>query len=180
VAARGEGAIRIRGLWVGGGGLVRDGVLLAPPTAYSQRLVVVDDRRAIGAFAYLRGHVWREVQADAQGIAWNRAGFYRPRYETRSELFIDTRWLNRFPSGNFGFKASLTHEYRSRTLFAGALGPLAAPDSRIVSMLIEIRILRGVASWQLRNLLGFPYEVVPGIQAPRVTNIYGVRWEFWN
>jgi hypothetical protein len=37
-----------------------------------------------------------------------------------------------------------------------------------------------VASWQIRNVLGTRNYEWPNYLAPRTTNFYGVRWEFWN
>jgi hypothetical protein len=54
------------------------------------------------------------------------------------------------------------------------------PGYRTVSTLIEIRILQAKLFWNLRNILGERYQLVPGYQLPRITNLYGVRWEFWN
>jgi hypothetical protein len=46
--------------------------------------------------------------------------------------------------------------------------------------LLELRLQNAVISWQFRNLLGVRYEPIPGFNAPRPINVYGVRWEFWN
>ena len=45
---------------------------------------------------------------------------------------------------------------------------------------MPIRVLSAVVSYQFRNLLGERYTQVPGFAAPRQTQFYGVRWEFWN
>ncbi len=54
------------------------------------------------------------------------------------------------------------------------------PHSNIYSALLEIRILRGVATYQVRNMLSTPYQIVPDFFMPRAIGIYGLRWEFWN
>lgn len=51
---------------------------------------------------------------------------------------------------------------------------------RTVSTLIQVRILTAEVFWNFRNLLGERYQQIPGYPLPRLTNIYGVRWEFWN
>jgi hypothetical protein len=45
---------------------------------------------------------------------------------------------------------------------------------------LEIRILRGVLNYQLRNALNRRYELVPGLRMPGAINFYGLRWEFAN
>jgi hypothetical protein len=46
--------------------------------------------------------------------------------------------------------------------------------------LLEIRIGTAVISWETRNILAQIYETYPGYVIPRLVNLYGVRWEFWN
>jgi hypothetical protein len=139
---------------------------------------------ATGATAALRGRLYKAVNVDAWGVAWtDTTGLYRPRYQTRSELYIQTNLLDRFPRGNFGLLASLAHEYRSNARFANA-----DPDSlvrtaigfRSVTFKLEIRIQTAIVSYQFRNLLQESYAQVPGFRLPRQTQFYGVRWDFWN
>jgi len=35
-------------------------------------------------------------------------------------------------------------------------------------------------SWQYRNIVGTNRALVPGFLMPRQTNLYGVRWDFFN
>ncbi|MDQ3995388.1 MAG: hypothetical protein M3303_00030, partial [Gemmatimonadota bacterium] len=136
---------------------------------------------ATGAFATVRGRVWGPLYADLSGIQWqDGGGFYRPRYQARSELYVLTTLPKRFPSGNFGLLASLVHEYRSHTLFPTAAGADRAGGYRVLSGLIEIRILQAVLTYQYRNLLIEDYVTVPDYLMPRQSQFYGVRWEFWN
>ena len=94
---------------------------------------------------------------------------------------MSTNWLSRFPSGNFHIKASVVHEYRTETLFPIANGGVLTADPyRIVSTLLEIRLLDAVLSWQFRNAFGYPYQQIPGFNNPRAVNFYGVRWDFFN
>jgi hypothetical protein len=51
---------------------------------------------------------------------------------------------------------------------------------RTVSTLLQVRILTAEIFWNFRNILGERYSQIPGYRLPRLTNIYGVRWEFWN
>jgi hypothetical protein len=182
---RGEAAIRVWGLWLGGGLVRRDSALLLPPQVFGQQYVAVGSSSATGVLATIRGRLFKAIRADMMAIRWNDStGFYRPRYETRSEVYLATNWLSRFPSGNFGVLMSLSHDYRSKTLFPLAGTPsvevTSVPDSRIYNFRLEIRIVSAVLSYQFRNLRGDPYELVPGYLMPRQNQFYGVRWEFWN
>lgn len=181
----GEAAIRVFGLWLGGGILYRDSLLLVPPKVYGSQYVAAGEGAATGIMAKVDGTIYQALRANIVGIRWNdSAGFYRPRYQARSEIYLATNWLSRFPSGNLGILASIYDEYRSKTFFpiSGTSGATVTtvPQSQILSFRLEIRILSAVLSYQFRNLLGAPYQFVPGFAMPRLNQYYGVRWEFWN
>ena len=178
--ARGEVGLRLGGLWAIGGVLLRDSVVLAPPTQFTLGLVPTPESEARGGFLALRGRVWRSIHTDAWAVAWDSAGPYRPRYQSRADLFLRTRWLSRFPTGNFGILVLGRHEYRSRVSFPTIDGPLHAEGGSTISTLLEIRLLDAVLSWQFRNVVGSYIDHVPGFFLPRSTSVYGVRWEFWN
>jgi hypothetical protein len=173
----------VLGLWLIGGIIRRDSSLLFPPRVFGKPYIAVASPAATGFTAAIRGPLYKALGADISAIRWNdSSGFYRPQYETRSEIYLATNWLSRFPSGNFGVRASLAHEYRSRTLFpiSGAAGIASVPDSRTYNFHLEFRIVSAVLDYQFRNIRGDPYQTVPGYMMPRLTQFYGVRWEFWN
>lgn len=182
---RAEAAIRFFGLWFGGGVVRRDSILLLPPRVFGP-YEPVEEPSATGITARIEGRLYKALRANITGIRWNdSSGFYRPRYQTRSEIYLATNWLSRFPSGNFGVLAALSHEYRSKTLYplsqsAGAFAVTSVPDSRTYNFHLEIRIVSAVLSYQYRNIRGDPYQLVPGYLMPRLNQFYGVRWEFWN
>jgi hypothetical protein len=182
---RAEAAIRFFGLWLGGGIIRRDSVLLLPPRVFGP-YGAVEEPAATGFTGRIEGTLYKALRANITGIRWNdSSGFYRPRYQARSEIYLATNWLSRFPSGNFGVLASLSHEYRSKTLYplsqdAGAIAVTSVPDSRVYNFHLEIRIVSAVLSYQFRNIRGDPYQLVPGYLMPRLNQFYGVRWEFWN
>jgi hypothetical protein len=178
---RGEAGIRLRDLWLSGGVLRRDSVRADAPTIFRRTTSSFIEPSAEGVFATVRGRIWKALYAEAQGIQWNDTGsYYRPRHQTRSELYISTSLLDKFPSGNFHLLASAVHEYRSSTLWPDTEGPIRVLGYRTVSTLLQVRILSAEVFWNLRNILGERYSHIPGYAAPRITNIYGVRWEFWN
>jgi hypothetical protein len=137
---------------------------------------------ATATTAALRGRLWRAVNVDAWAVAWNdTAGLYRPRYQTRAELYIQTNLLERFPRGNFGLLTSLAHEYRSGARFATTGDSVrTAIGFRTLDFKLELRIQSAVVSYQFRNMLQENYAQVPGFFLPRQTQFYGVRWDFWN
>ena len=183
---RAEAGIRLLGFWLSGGILRRDSVLLVPPRVFGSSFdVSVEVPSATGVVAAVRGTLYGPLKVNLSGIRWNdSSALYQPRYQTRSEVYVSTNWLSRFPTGNFGIVASATHEYRSSTRFPATLTSgeaiIAVPDSRTYNFLLEVRIVSAVLSYQFRNVRGDLYQLVPGYLMPRQTQFYGVRWEFWN
>ena len=177
---------RLRDVWLTGGVMKRGKTTLLSPalfgTEYAQSAAVRTEGAVSGRTIAARGRLWRAVNVDAWAIAWNDStGFYRPRYQTRSELYIQTNLLDRFPNGNFGLLTSLAHEYRSTSRFpVSADSVRIAPGYRMISFKLEIRIQTAVVSYQFRNLIQEKYAQVPGFPYPRQSQFYGVRWEFWN
>jgi hypothetical protein len=182
IAGRAEAGVRLGRVWFTGGALMRDTALLVAPIAFDTAFQPISEGRLTGTFATIRGKFLGDLGLDVVGVRWNTEGFYRPQYQTRSQLYIDTQWRSSVPSGNLNILAAVTHEYRSRTFFPVAAPgiPEASDVYRTWGLLLEVRILRAVLSYQFRNILGFPYEQVPGYLMPRQTNFYGVRWNFVN
>ena len=184
--SRAEAGVRVRDLWLSVG-LLRRGptTLLAPAefnTRYARATAVRAEGEATGRTIGARGRLWRGINADAWAVAWkDSAGFYRPQYQTRSELYIQTNLLDKFPNGNFGLLTSLVHEYRSSSRFPMAADTVRlAPGYRALTFKLEIRVQTAVVSYQFRNLLQEKYAQVPGYNLSRQTQFYGVRWDFWN
>ncbi|HKH90209.1 MAG TPA: Plug domain-containing protein [Gemmatimonadaceae bacterium] len=183
---RAEAGVRLGELWISGGLIRRGATTLLPPAELIRDTVIGTavrlEGKATARTVAMRGRLFKSLYADAWGIAWDdTTGLYRPRYQSRGELYIQTNLLNRFPSGNFGLFASLAHEYRSTVRFAlPGTGLITAGDVRTVAFRLEIRVQTAVVSYQFRNLLQERYQLVPGFYLPRQTQFYGVRWDFWN
>ncbi len=183
---RAEAGIRVGEVWVSGGVLRRGATSLLAPTeldsAASRPGALRVEGEATGTTAALRGRLYRALYVDAWAVRWNDStGLYRPQYQTRAELYLQTNLLNRFPRGNFGLLGSLAHEYRSNARFATSDDAIrVAPGFRTVAFKLEIRIQTAVVSYQFRNLLQERYAQVPGYFLPRQMQFYGVRWDFWN
>lgn len=181
-----EAGVRFRDLWLSAGMLRRGATTLLAPaeidSTYARAAAVRTEREATGRMVSARGRLWRGVNVDAWAVAWSDStGYYRPRYQTRSELYIQTNLLDRFPGGNFGVLTSLAHEYRSSTRFpTSADSSRTASGYRTLTFKLEIRVQTAVISYQFRDLLQEKYSQIPGYNLPRQTQFYGVRWDFWN
>ena len=180
--ARAEAGLRAGGLWLTGGVLRRGPVMLDAPRIFRSTTSDTVGGTLLGTFATIRGRLWKAIYADAQAMRWNDTGsVYRPRYQTRSEVYVSTSMLDRFPTGDFHMLFSLVHEYRSSILWPDSTaGLIRVKGYRTVSTLLQFRILSAEVFWNVRNWFGERYQQVPGYRAPRITNVYGVRWEFWN
>jgi hypothetical protein len=185
---RAEAGVRLHELWFIGGVLRRGATTLLPAagldedSSYSRSGAVRVEDAATAATAAIRGRLYGPIHADAWAVVWSDStGLYRPKYQTRSELYLQTNLLQRFPRGNFGLLTSLAHEYRSSSRFAQADGSVRTVSGfRTLSFQLEIRIQTAVVSYQFRNVLQDRYAEVPGFIMPRQTQFYGVRWDFWN
>jgi len=185
---RAEAGVRVKDLWLIGGVLRRGATTLLPAagldedSSYSRSGAARVEGAATATTAAIRGRLYGPLYADAWAVVWSDStGLYRPRYQTRSELYLQTNLLQRFPRGNFGLLTSLAHEYRSTTHFAQADGNIRDVSGfRTLAFKLEIRIQTAVVSYQFRNLIQSRYAEVPGFIMPRQTQFYGVRWEFWN
>ena len=181
---RGEAGVRVGQLWLTGGVIRRDSATLTMPRVFidTTQSFQVNEPNRTAYFGTIQGSIYKDLRANIYAVRWNdTSALYRPQYQTRAEIYLQTNWLGRFPSGNFGFLFSVVHEYRSRTRFQLGLNDFATtPDSRTISTLLELRILQAVAFWQFRNVMGDTYFLVPSYLMPRQTQFYGVRWDFWN
>ena len=185
-SSRLEAGVRLRDLWFTAGALRRGATLLLPPAELDQRYARATAARAEGSAtattAAIRGRLYKAVNIDAWAVAWgDSTGLYRPKFQTRSELYLRTNLLDRFPNGNFGLLASLAHEYRSSSRFQSFNDSIrVAPGFRTLDFRLEIRIQTAVVSYQFRNVLQERYQQVPGFAMARQEQFYGVRWDFWN
>jgi hypothetical protein len=184
VTARGEAGIRWREVWATGGIMLRDTapVLSAPvafDTSYAARR---DTARPLGYFGTVRGRIWRDVFADVYAVHWTHAGWYRPQTQVRAEVYLQTNWLRRFPSGDFGFRGSFALTHTSPTLFPRTNGVVdVSTGLQELTSLIEVRIVDAEVFFQQRLRL-YPAQptLVPGFVLSRQISIYGIRWQFWN
>jgi hypothetical protein len=180
---RAWGGVRLASFWVDAGVIKRDSAALVAPTLLDASPATVFVPPATGATLRIAGRIWSALYADVNAVRWNdTASIYRPKYQTRSELFVSTSLPERFKSNEFSMLISARHEYRSASLIPSGNPAelLRAQGERSISTLLEFRIYSAVVSWQLRNVIGTRNYQTPNYLLPRTVNFYGVRWEFWN
>jgi hypothetical protein len=188
VAVRLEAGIKVLGTWLSGGILRRDAALVPGLPAYDTSFAAQRAAAATGIYGTIRGKFYKDIGADVWAVRYSNNGYYRPQVQTREELYLDTKWLSRFPSGNFGFRGSIAHEFRQNVLFPTTTSdetfnnnaPFALFSHVLVGS-IEVRILDAVIFFHSTYGINPPiYEIVPGYAQPRQLLTYGVRWQFWD
>jgi hypothetical protein len=177
-----EAAVRVAGWWLGAGAVrVGDRDVLGPvefdTTAKATRVPGGTGLKV--SFGGPMAGGWN-LQSDV--VNWGSGTALRPQTEARTRLWFDSRFLGVAPRGNLNVLAQLTHEYRSQFFVPkgdDALGQQAR-SYNVYSALVEVRIATAVVYWDYRNMTGLTYATFPGYLMPRILNVYGVRWDFWN
>lgn len=180
LAYRGEVALRFRRMWAGAGYLSRDPARLAAPIVFDTGFRNIGDSSATGTFITARGKFWKDVGVDLAATKWGAERGFKPTYQARTRLYIDTSWPSRFPSGNLNILFAVTHDYRTQVSFPLEDDVLRSTQYRTIGMQLEIRLLQATLSYQFRNILNEEFEQVPGFVSPRPVQFYGVRWNFFN
>ncbi len=180
-SARLEAGVRVFGdAWFSAGIVTRDTAILLPPIVFDSAYRVQNVGRTSGWTYSLRGPLKYGLSIDASGTSWGTPNSYTPNYQVRGEIQFATQWLSKFPNKNFGFVIAPSVEQRGRVSFPTVTNPQVAGASRIYSLRTELRILRGVISYQYRNIDLSLYEQVPGYLMPRRASVYGMRWYFFD
>jgi len=181
MSMRAEAGLRLGRMWATGGVMTRDTALLAAPVVFDTAFRSASEGPVTGIFGTLRGKIWRDIGVEFSGTRWDNAGVFRPRYQTRSEAYINTSWPGRFPSGNLNIMFAVIHEYRTQALFPVAITAdstdlVPSTQYRSIGTILEIKLLSATLTYQYRNILGAQYQQVPRFEVPRTLSIYGVRW----
>lgn len=179
-ALRGEAAVRIGRLWIGGGLMTRDTDRVQGLSVYDTTFLPAAVGRVTGRYMTLHGVIWKIFSTRVTATDWGTPGPYRPQYQAHGELSLATEWLKRFPRHTFGIRAWGGLDYRSPTPFPTTVGTIQTQVQESLSAGLEIRVLQATAFWNIQNMNGWPYDLVPNYLMPRTLNIYGVRWAFWN
>lgn len=178
-----ELAVRVRDRWLSVGMRRLDPGAVAGPVELDTAAVGLVAPAGSALTFSAEGPVWRGWRASSDVVRWDAASAYRPQMQLRSRLWFASDFKERFPTANFHILAALTHEYRS-LLFVpnGAADPVgqSAAAWSAYGSLLEIRISNAVLVWDYRNMAGRYLETFPGYLMPRITSVYGIRWQFWN
>jgi hypothetical protein len=180
LAIRAEAGVRASRMWFTVGALQRDAAFLPPAIAFDESFLGAAVGESRGLFATMRGKFYRDVGVDFSATKYKSAGIYRPQYETRTRLYVDSDMRARFPSGNLNILLAITHDYRTQSLFPTSTDFLQSSQYRVWSAELEIRLLTATITFQYRNFLAAEYQQVPGFTMPSITSVYGVRWSFIN
>ncbi len=182
VTTRYEAALKFRDRWITVGSIQRGLMTLAAPIELDSALHPMLDDKVAGLTASVHGPLFGGWGIDFDAIKWKTTSGWRPQNEARTTIKFASGFPKRFTRNEFHLLVSATHELRSASFVPS--GKLLTGQSlasySIFSTLLEIRIGDATISWQYRNAVGTPYEQYPGYTMPRLTNIYGVRWNFWN
>ncbi len=179
--SRAEAGVRLWGRWVTGGVVRRSISRVSGPIAFDTAFGSVALAEARGVEASISGKLFGPLSFEWRGIQWDADELYRPRTESFAELRVATALARYLKRGNFMLTASVQHEYRDalETPAAGG-GTQRTLGVGTYSSMLDIRIGTAHIFWYNRNLTGKVYESVPGYLMPRMVQLYGVRWEFWN
>ncbi|MEP6763065.1 MAG: hypothetical protein ABJB66_02080, partial [Gemmatimonadaceae bacterium] len=148
----------------------------------------ISSLKSTGVTFGARGPLYKDLRFDVQGVRWNDGKVYRPQFSLRSDLGLQSDWLSHFPKGQFSINLHFIHELRDPITFVypNPSDTVTTPtivtslQTKVLTLLLELRIQRAVIFYQFHNMTGQAYEYVPGIVMPRQNQFYGVRWEFSN
>lgn len=177
-----EIGVEWHGRWLTGGVVTRSASFAAPPIELDTTLRTVLSPAANGVLVSFRGPLILGVNLDVDAINWSAAGPYRPQTQGRARLWFASGFLHRFPRNNFHLFLSGTFDYFSTLYVPAGTDPLGqnSAGAGIISALLEIKISSAYIFYQVRNPVGAIYSTYPGYTMPRLVNMYGVRWQFWN
>lgn len=136
---------------------------------------------ATGLEIGLRGPVLGPVSFAWRGTDWGEEALYRSSLESRAEMRVETDLRKYLPRAKFHLTFVATHEYRNDFLAPdGNGGTVRAKGASALGTLLDLRIGSANVFWYNRNFTGKAYETIPGYLMPRLVQLYGIRWEFWN
>lgn len=189
ISTRLEAGLRVSRAWVSGGLWRRAATLVPGLIAFDSAYKTQPSMAATGPFLTVRGKFFHDIGVNIWAVRWNSPGYYRPQLQSREELYLDTQWLQRFPSKHFRLVAGVAHEYRQDAMFPVSDGfeSLSDPNgvvalfSHVVTSRIEFHILDATIYFNSYSGVSPTHaEQVKGYQQPPQRLEYGIRWQFWN
>ncbi|MEY2733949.1 MAG: hypothetical protein RL340_1008 [Gemmatimonadota bacterium] len=169
------------GRWLSAGLVHRTAATTPALVIFDPRFGPADLTAATGLEVSAGGTLWGPFSFGWRGLRWQEPGPYRPQVESRAELRVASDFRRQIKRGTFGLSAAAIHEYRG-----GMSVPLAAGGTRetlgasFIGTVLDMRLGSAHIFWHNRNAVGKVYETVPGFLMPRLVQLYGVRWDFWN
>ena len=112
----GEVGLRIRNVWLTGGGIVLDSIHVTPLVVFDSTFVSSNEGRTMALFGGIQGRVWRAIHADVFVFRWERQGSTGRRCRCGRRCTSAHAGSEKFPSGQFGALLSARHDYRGRSL----------------------------------------------------------------
>lgn len=178
---RAEVAIGWRSRWLTLGVVQRGEALIGGMSLFDTAYTPVTGDAATGVEVGLRTPVVGPLTFEIRGIDWGGEALYRSSLESHAELRVATGFKKKLPRADFMLTAAVTHDYRNDFLAPdGSGGVQRAKGAAVLGSQLDLRIGAAHVFWYNRNLAGKVYESIPGYLMPRLVQLYGIRWEFWN
>jgi hypothetical protein len=157
-----------------------DAVAVGMPV-YDTAFTAAPTQRSIASQIRIAGPLRGPFSYEWTAIKWSNDALYRAPTESHAEIRVSTALREYLPRGTFNITAAFTHDWRGTVEMPdGAGGVKTALGAGSFGTLLDIRIGAAHIFWYNRNLTGKVYETVPGYIMPRLVQLYGLRWEFWN
>jgi hypothetical protein len=179
--SRAEVALGWRARWLTLGVVQRGDALVHGMPLFDAAYVPVESDAATGIEVGLRTPVLGPISLEFRGIDWGTEALYRSSLESHAELRVATGFKKKLPRADFLLTAAVTHDYRNDFLAPdGSGGVQRAKGASVLGTQLDLRIGAAHVFWYNRNIAGKVYETIPGYLMPRLVQLYGIRWEFWN
>lgn len=180
-ASRVELGLRLFGRWVSGGVVHRTALDAVGMPVFDTLYQPVARGEGNGVFGAISGRIRGPFSFSWRGVQWAEDVAYRPKVESHAEVSFASGFEKQIARKTFHLSATLMHDYRGALLAPDGSGGLArAEGAGWFGTAVEMRIGTAYLFWYNQNSSGKVFEMVPGFVMPRLVQLYGVRWEFWN
>jgi hypothetical protein len=111
-----------------------------------------------------------------------KPGDLQPPKHGRAEITFRSKFSRTFKSGIFDFKLQYAFEYWSTGTagFDATPSVIVLPGATFHRMFAQIQLVDFKIWWSLRNSRNTNAQYVPGLPYPGNSQIFGVRWAFFN
>jgi hypothetical protein len=179
--SRAEVGLGWRARWLTLGLVQRGDALVNGMALFDAAYTPQEIEAATGIEVGLRSPLIGPLTLEFRGIDWGEEALYRSSVESHAEIRVATAFKKKLPKADFFLTAAVTHDYRNDFLAPdGAGGVQRAKGAAVIGTYLDLRIGAAHIFWYNRNLAGKVYETIPGYLMPRLIQLYGIRWEFWN